>query len=88
MLFKLQISNLSMVSQKGPGSNPGSGGTAHFYCGNSSDNFFWIAHSQKYMPSMQNSEWETFYVKWISGPCARLQQLQTSQKLVQSGAEA
>ena len=42
---------------------------AHFYCGNSSDNPFWIPHSPKYKPSMENPEWETFYVNRISGPC-------------------
>ena len=42
---------------------------AHFYCGNSSDNLFWIPHSPKYKPSMQNPEWEIFCVNRTSGPC-------------------
>ena len=42
---------------------------AHFYCGKSSDNIFWTPHKLKYMPNMQNSEWEIFYVNRSSGPC-------------------
>ena len=29
------------AAQEVPGSSPGSGDGAHFYCGNSSDNLFW-----------------------------------------------
>ena len=45
---------------------------AHFYCGKSSDNIFWTPHKLKYMPNLQNSEWEIFYVNRISGPCAQI----------------
>ena len=36
---------------------------------NSSENLFWIPHSPKYKPSMQNSDCQTFYVNLTSGPC-------------------
>ena len=41
---------------------------AHFYCGNSSDNLFWIPHSPKYKPSMQNLDCQSLYVNRTSGP--------------------
>ena len=68
-MFRLRNSNLSKLSQRSPGSIPGSGGGAHFYCGTSSHNFFWTPINHKLTPGMQNPEWEIFYVKWISGPC-------------------
>ena len=64
-------SNLTNAPSGVPGSIPGSGDGAHFYCGNSSDNLFWSHWDLKNMPSMQNSEWETFYVNWTPGPCVR-----------------
>ena len=57
------------AAQDVPGSSHGSGDSAHFYCGNSLHSLFWTYHSLKYMPSMQNPEWKTFLVNWISGPC-------------------
>ena len=64
--------NLTDAPTEVPGSSPGSGNDgAHFYCGNSSDNLFWIPRSPKNKPSMQNPEWEIFYVNRISGPCVK-----------------
>ena len=62
---------ISNVLRGVPGSIPGSGNSAHFYCGNSSDSLFWNHHGLKYMSSMQNLECKIFYVNRSSGPCER-----------------
>ena len=50
---------------------------AHFYCGNSSDNVFWITHSPKYKPSMQNPEWEIYYTVTPHFPFSQFSVFQT-----------